>query len=391
MAQTIRIGTGSGWWGDRIEPAAAVVEKGALDFLCFETMAEATVSGAQVRARRDPSFPGYDTHLDARMRAVLPGCMAQGVRIVSNQGWINPSGAARRIAELLRELGHTGVRVAAVEGSVITDRMPELDPVVLEAGGAASSLGPLVSAEAYLGAEALVQALDEGARIVVTGRVADPSLFLAPLMHAFGWRADDHALLGAGSGIGHLLECGAQVTGGYFADPGFKDVPRPWDLGMPMAEVWPDGSAEITKTPGAGGAVTLQTVKEQMLYEVHDPAAYITPDVVVDFTTARLQQAGPDRVRVSHIAGKPRTGSEHYGAMIRGPVQRHQAANLHALSFVCHGALGGGLSRSLRLDNYGKSLSAAILAVPIFLSREQLQQVHAGRLAAAGVGLPAHP
>ncbi len=309
MAQTIRIGTGSGWWGDRIEPAAAVVEKGALDYLCFETMAEATVSGAQVRARRDPTFPGYDTHLDARMRAVLPGCMAHGVKIVSNQGWINPAGAARRITEILRELGHFDIRVAAIEGSVITDRMAALDPVVLETGRPASTLAPLVSAEAYLGAEAIVQALDEGAHIVVTGRVADPSLFLAPLVHAFGWRADDYALLGAGTGVGHLLECGAQVTGGYFADPGFKDVPRPWDLGMPIAQVWPDGSAEISKTPGTGGAVTLRTVKEQMLYEVHDPAAYITPDVVADFTTAHLEQAGPDRVRVSHISGKPRTAT----------------------------------------------------------------------------------
>ena len=303
----IRIGTGSGWWGDRIEPATAVVARGALDYLCFETMAEATLSAAQVRARRDPGFPGYDTYLDERMRAVLPGCMEQGVRIISNQGWINPAGAAQRIAQLLAEMGIRGVKIAAVEGSVITDRVREITQTVLETGADVSSLSDIVSAEAYLGTEKIVEALQEGARIVVTGRVADPSLFLAPMMFEFGWTHADHHLLAAGSGIGHLMECGAQVTGGYFADPGFKDVPDPWNLGFPIAEVSRNGEAVITKAPETGGTVSLQTVKEQMLYEVHDPANYITPDVVVDFTTARLEVVGTDRVRVSNLTGKPRT------------------------------------------------------------------------------------
>jgi hypothetical protein len=306
--RVVRVGAGSAWWGDRIEPARLNAEEGALDYLCFETMAEATVSAAQVRARRDPTFPGYDTYLDDRMRAVLPACMRHGTRIVSNQGWINPTGAARRIVELLRELGHTGVRVAAVEGSLITDRVLQLTDRILESGEPTATLASsLISAEAYLGAEPIVEALQGGARIVVTGRVADPSIFLAPLMHEFGWDPLDHARLGAGSGLGHLLECGAQVTGGYFPDPGFKDVPEPWDLAFPIAEASADGSAVITKVPGTGGAVTLQTVKEQLLYEVHDPAHYITPDVVVDFTTVRLEQVGPDRVRVSGIGGRPRT------------------------------------------------------------------------------------
>lgn len=308
MTKTIRVGSGSAWWGDRVEPARLNAEQGALDYLCFETMAEATVSAAQVRARRDPSFPGYDTYLDERMRAVLPGCMRQGTRIVSNQGWINPEGAAKRIVELLREHGFTGVRVAAVNGSLITDRVLALTDRILENGQPTATLAPnLISAEVYLGAEPIVEALKAGARIVVTGRVADPSIFMAPLMFEFGWDPLDHAKLGMGNGIGHLLECGAQVTGGYFSDPGFKDVPEPWNLAFPIAEVDEDGSVVITKVAGSGGAVTLQTVKEQMLYEVHDPANYITPDVVVDFTTARIEQVGPDRVRVSNISGKPRT------------------------------------------------------------------------------------
>lgn len=308
MSKTLRIGSGAAWWGDRVEPAALNAERGELDYLCFETMAEATVSAAQVRARRDPSFPGYDTYLDDRMRAVLPACMRNGTRIVSNQGWINPVAAAKRIVELLQEIGVTGVKVAAVSGSLITDRVLELTDTILENGQPTHTLKPtLISAEAYLGAEPIVEALRAGARIVVTGRVADPSIFMAPMMYEFGWDPLDHDRVGAGNGIGHLLECGAQVTGGYFSDPGFKDVPEPWNFAFPIAEVEANGDVVITKVAGSGGAVTLQTVKEQMLYEVHDPANYLTPDAVVDFTSAKLEQLGPDRVRVTGLGGKPRT------------------------------------------------------------------------------------
>jgi len=308
MNKTLRIGSGAAWWGDRVEPAGLNAERGELDYLCFETMAEATVSAAQVRVRRDPSFPGYDTYLDERMRAVLPACMRNGTRIVSNQGWINPTAAAKRIVELLQELGIKGVKVAAVGGSLITDRVLELTDTILENGEPTSSLASnLISAEAYQGAEPIVEALKAGARIVVTGRVADPSIFMAPMMYEFGWDPLDHEKVGAGTGIGHLLECGAQITGGYFSDPGFKDVPEPWNFAFPIAEVEANGDVVITKVSGTGGAVTLQTVKEQMLYEVHDPANYITPDVVVDFTQAQLEQIAPDRVRVTKLTGKPRT------------------------------------------------------------------------------------
>lgn len=308
MKKVVRIGAGSAWWGDRIEPARLNAEKGDLDYLCFETMAEATISAAQVRKRRDPDFPGYDTYLDDRMQAVLPGCLKRGTKIITNQGWINPDGAAQRIVHWLRQFGASGVKVAAVNGSLITDWVLQLTDRILENGKSTSSLaGSIVSAEAYLGAEPLALALAEGAQIVVSGRVADPSIFMAPMMFEFGWDPLDHLRLGRGNGIGHLMECGAQVTGGYFADPGFKDVPEPWNLAFPIAEVEEDGSAVITKVAGSGGAVNLMTVKEQLLYEVHDPGNYITPDVVVDFTATRLDQAGPDRVRVSGISGKPRT------------------------------------------------------------------------------------
>ena len=184
MSRTIRIGAGSAWWGDRIEPAALNAARGDLDYLCFETMAEATVSAAQVRARRDPTFPGYDTYLDERMRAVLPHCLKRGTRVITNQGWINPEGAAQRIVHWLRELGARGVKVAAISGALITDRVLELTDTILENGRPTATLADsLVSAEVYLGAEPIVDALGQDARIVVSGRVADPSIFMAPMMH----------------------------------------------------------------------------------------------------------------------------------------------------------------------------------------------------------------
>ncbi|AOZ03430.1 ABC transporter substrate-binding protein [Cupriavidus sp. USMAHM13] len=306
--QPLRIGSGSGWWGDRVEPAALSARHGRLDYLCFETMAEATVSAAQVRKRRDPAFAGYDSYLDERMRAVLPDCIARGTRIISNQGWINPLGAARRIAELCEELGLRGVKIAAITTTDLTGTICDLPLTLLESGAPVASLrGTLISAEPYEGAAPIVAALRAGAQIVVTGRVADPSLFLAPMIHHFGWDPADTARLARGSAIGHLLECGAQVTGGYFGDPGYKDVPEPWNLAFPIAEVDADGSAVIGKVDGTGGRIDLQTVKEQMFYEVHDPGRYITPDVVVDFSTAVLEQAGPDRVRIHGVSGSPCT------------------------------------------------------------------------------------
>lgn len=242
------------------------------------------------------------------MTAVLPHCIKHGTRIISNQGWINPEGAARKVREMLDELGAHDWKVAAVTGSVITSDIQQLGTTILETGEPLSSLNQdIISAEAYLGINAIVEALRNGADIVITGRVADPSLFLSAMVYSFDWPVEDHTLLARGSAIGHLLECGAQLTGGYFVDPGFKDVPDPWNLGFPIAEVDSDGNATFTKVDGTGGLLNRQTVLEQMFYEVHDPANYITPDVVVDFTTAVIEECGKDTIRVSNISGKPPT------------------------------------------------------------------------------------
>ena len=308
--ETVRLGAGSAWWGDRIDPAAELAREGALDYLCFETMAEATMSSARVRMRADPSYPGYDTYLDERIQAVLASCRKNGTRIISNQGWANPAAAAARIQAIARELGIRGLRVATVTGVVGEGVVKQFDGRVLETGLPFQELPfEVVSIDAYLGAEPIVEALARGADVVVTSRVADPSLYVAPLVHEFGWSLDDWDRLGKATVVGHLLECAAQCTGGYFADPGFKTVPDLARVGFPIAVVDASCDAVITKLPSAGGCVTADTCKEQLVYEIHDPAAYITPDVVADFTGVRCEEVGKDRVRVTGGRGRARTGT----------------------------------------------------------------------------------
>jgi hypothetical protein len=226
---------------------------------------------------------------------------------VTNSGAANPVAGAEAVREIARELGLHGLRVAAVVGDDVHDAVKGSDLRVAETGGTLADLGPrTISANVYLGAEPIVEALAGGADVVVTGRVADPSLFLAPLVHAFGWRLDDWGRLAGGSLAGHLLECGGQITGGYFADPGYKDVAGLARLGFPIGEVAEDGSSVITKVPGSGGCVDARTCKEQLLYEIADPAGYVTPDVVVDLTGVTVEEVGPDRVRVRGAVGRPR-------------------------------------------------------------------------------------
>ena len=304
--KTIRIGAGAGFSGDRIEPAVELVEGGRLDHLVFECLAERTIALAQQAKRKDPAG-GYDPLLEARMRAVLPGCHRQGVRIISNMGAANPIAAARRVIEIARDLGLRGLKVAALTGDDVLDLTLGEDPALLTGVGRVGDIGRdrIVSANAYLGAEGIVEALGRGADVVIAGRVADPSLFLGPLIDAFGWRPDDWDLLARGVLVGHLLECAGQLSGGYFADPGVKPVPGLARLGFPYAEVSADGAAVVSKVAGSGGRIDLCTVKEQLLYELSDPSAYLTPDVTADFSAVRLEQVGPDAVGLSGARGRP--------------------------------------------------------------------------------------
>jgi len=305
--RTIRIGSGAGYSGDRIEPAVELAEKGDIDYLVFECLGERTVALAQQARMKNPAS-GYDPLLEERMRAVLPLCAAKGIKIVTNMGAANPEAAARKTAEIARSLGLSKLKIAAVIGDDVLDACKAADFPIREFEGSIRQLGnKLLSANAYLGAEPMADALSKGADVVITGRASDPALFLAPMIHAFGWAMDDWNLLGQGTVAGHLLECAGQITGGYFADPGYKDIPDLARLGFPIGEVGEDGSLVITKVPGSGGAVTAQTCKEQLLYEVHDPRKYFQPDVVADFSQVSVEEIAPDRVRISGGRGTRRT------------------------------------------------------------------------------------
>jgi hypothetical protein len=305
--RTIRIGSGAGYSGDRIEPAIELAEMGDIQYLVFECLGERTVALAQQARMKNPDG-GYDPLLEERMRAVLPVCAAKGIKIVTNMGAANPEAAARKTAEIAKSLGLSALKIAAVVGDDVLDACKDGDLPIMEFNGTIRQLGNrLLSANAYLGAEPMAQALTSGADIVITGRASDPALFLAPMIHAFGWAMDDWNLLGQGTVAGHLLECAGQITGGYFADPGYKDVPDLARLGFPIGEVGEDGSLVITKVAGSGGAVTARTCKEQLLYEVHDPKKYFQPDVVADFSQVNVEEIGPDRVRVSGGRGTQRT------------------------------------------------------------------------------------
>jgi len=305
MVTSIRIGCGAGYAGDRIEPAVELAEEGRLDYLVFECLAERTIALAQLRKAQDPAA-GYDPLLAERMRAVLPACARNGVTVITNMGAANPIAAAAVVRGVARELGLAGLPVAAVTGDDVLGAIARDGGAIAETGEPVESLGEaLVSANAYIGADPIVEALAAGARVVVTGRAADPSLFVAPIRHAFGWPADAWELIGRGTAVGHLLECAGQVTGGYFADPGRTDVAGLARLGFPLAEVAADGRATIGKVAGSGGAVTIATCTEQLLYEIGDPAAYVTPDVVADFSGVRLAADGVNRVRVTGASGRP--------------------------------------------------------------------------------------
>ena len=310
ILETLRIGCAAGFSGDRVDAAGPVVDtllgQDGPAVLIFETLAERTLALAQLARRANPEA-GYEPLLLDMLRPVLRRCLENKIRIVGNFGAANPRGAALRLQQLALELGCRKPRIAVVGG----DDISGLDkrPALLACLGVGAHEVEIASANAYLGADAIAQALRAGADIVVTGRVADPSLAVGPALAHFGWALDDWDNLARATMAGHLLECGAQVCGGYFADPGFKDVPDLANVGFPIAEIDAEGGCVIGKAQGTGGYVNADTVKEQLLYEVHDPAAYLTPDVTADISQAQVEEIGPDRVRLSGVRGhaRPRT------------------------------------------------------------------------------------
>ena len=308
--KTIRVGSGAGYAGDRLEPALELIEKGNLDYISFECLAERTIAIGQQAKLKDPT-KGYNGLLEHRMEKALPLCWKHKVKLITNMGSANPEAAAAKCVEIAKKHGLTGMKIACVVGDDLLANIDKYqDTIVWETGEPLSQLpGEIVSANAYLGMDAIIEALEKGADVVITGRVSDPAIFMAPIIHEFGWAMDDWDKLGKGTMIGHLLECGGQVTGGYYAEPGKKDVPGVGHLGFPIVEVAEDGSFIITKVAEAGGLVTPHTCAEQIIYEIHDPENYITPDVVADFKQVKFTQIDKDVVKVEGATGKPKTGT----------------------------------------------------------------------------------
>lgn len=305
----LRIGSGAGFGGDRIEPAVDIIKKGDLDYIIFECLAERTIALAQMQKLKDPN-KGYNEMFEYRMEKILPICVEKKVKVITNMGAANPLAAAKVTKQIAEAMGIRKLKIAAVLGdNVFSNIHRYLELEIMENGEKLETIKPLtISANAYIGTEGIVKALKNGADIVITGRVADPSLVLAPLIYEFGWKYDDYEMLGKGTLAGHLLECAGQVTGGYYADPGYKDVPDLWNLGFPIGEIYDNGDIIITKLKDAGGMVTVDTCKEQILYEIQDPEKYYTPDVVADFSKVTVEQLEENKVLIKGASGTQKTG-----------------------------------------------------------------------------------
>jgi Acyclic terpene utilisation family protein AtuA len=312
MKQLIRIAAGQGFWGDLPDAPVRQVEGGPIDYLMLDYLAEVTMSIMQKQKARDPNA-GYAKDFVPLMRRILPTCVERNIRVTANAGGVNVKGCADALVQVARELGFAGkVRIGIVTGDDIMSRLDEFleQGIALENMDTGESLTTvrdrIQSANVYLGAWPMVEALNLGSQIVVTGRATDTGLTLAPLIHEFGWQSNDWDKLAAGTIAGHIIECGAQASGGNCQFEWDK-IPDMANVGFPIAEGSPDGSFVITKHEGTGGRVNLPSVKEQLLYEMGDPHEYITPDCVADFTTIRLESAGENRVRVFGVKGRPAT------------------------------------------------------------------------------------
>jgi Acyclic terpene utilisation family protein AtuA len=312
MKQKIRIAAGQGFWGDLPEAPVRQVEGGPIDYLMLDYLAEVTMSIMQKQRSRDPSA-GYAKDFVPLMKQILPACVERNIRVTANAGGVNVAGCAAAVKDVALELGLNGkLRLGLVTGD---DIMPALDELLdrgielrnMDTGAPLSTVRDRIqSANVYLGAGPMLEALNQGAQVVITGRATDTGLTLAPLMHEFGWSPNDWNKMAAGTIAGHIIECGAQCSGGNCQFE-WRSIPNLADVGFPIVEAAPDGTFVVTKHDRTGGWVTIPSVKEQLVYEMGDPHAYITPDCIADFSTVRLEYEGRDRVRVFGIEGRPAT------------------------------------------------------------------------------------
>jgi len=310
--KTVRIANGQGFWGDSLQAPIELVRRGPIDYLTLDYLAEITMSIMQKARARDPKA-GYARDFVAMVEEIMPELTAKGVKVVANAGGVNPHACLDAVAEAARRRGLAGrINIGVVAGDDIMDRLDQylergIELRNLDTGAPLAAVRSLVqSANVYFGGRAISQALDRGAQIVVTGRCTDTGLALGPMIHEFGWAPDDWDRLASGTIAGHTIECGAQCTGGNCLVD-WETIPDMADIGYPIIEAHPDGNFTITKHEGSGGRITVASIKEQLLYEMGDPREYITPDCIADFTTIRLEQEGPDRVRFSGIKGRPAT------------------------------------------------------------------------------------
>jgi hypothetical protein len=314
MKQLIRIAAGQGFWGDLPDAPVRQVEGGPIDYLMLDYLAEVTMSILQKQKARDPKA-GYARDFVSLMKEILPACVARDIKVIANAGGVNVRGCAAAVAEVARALGLGGkVKIGIVAGDDILDRVDDflgrgIELRNMDTGEPLSSVRDRIqSANAYLGAAPIVEALNKGAQVVITGRATDTGLTLGPMIHEFGWAADDWDKLAAGTIAGHIIECGAQCSGGNCQHE-WQSIPDMANVGFPIAEASADATFVITKHAGTGGRVSVPSVKEQLVYEMGDPHEYITPDCVADFTTIQLAADGADRVKVFGIKGRPATDS----------------------------------------------------------------------------------
>ncbi len=314
MKSKIRIAAGQGFWGDLPNAPVRQIEGGPIDYLMLDYLAEVTMSIMQKQKTRDPNA-GYARDFVSLMKQILPACVERDIKIVANAGGVNVEGCAAAVREIARELGLSGkLKISIVTGDNILGRIDELISRGFELRNMdtdeplATVRDRIQSANAYFGAAPIVEALNKGAQIVITGRVTDTGLTLGPMIYEFGWAADDWNKLAAGTIAGHIIECGAQCSGGN-CQYDWQNIPDLANIGFPIADASDDGTFVITKHQGTGGRVNIPSVKEQLVYEMGDPHEYITPDCVADFTTVQLADDGADRVRVFGIKGRPATDS----------------------------------------------------------------------------------